>query len=35
MKSMSGPERKLVNKTIKRDIHQIFSKGTHFKMDAD
>jgi len=35
MKDMSAEERRKVNKTVMREVHYIYSKGTHFKIDAD
>ena len=32
---MTPEEKKGVIKAIKREVHQIFSKGTHFKYDVD
>lgn len=35
MKEMTPEERRKVNKTVMREVQYIYSKGTHFKVDAD
>lgn len=34
-KDMTAEERRKVNKTVNREILHIYSKGTHFNLDAD